>query len=233
MKGNRITSFFAGLIFLATSTSVMAQNANNDFLVWNSIGLTYKLNKKIKLSLEGHLRMKEDAKTIDEHFTQFEAQYELLEDFDIVVGGRYIFENDNQGKKQGYENHLRYHIDLKYKVAVNQLDIRLRARYQNKNELGISELDGDLPTQNIRFKTSFDYDITNWPIDPEFSAEVFQRAQKGEGFRYSKIRLTLGTSYKIEKIGKFGVFYRYEDSARNIIPNEFSILGFKYTYYLN
>lgn len=233
MKGNRITSFFAGLIFLATSTSVMAQNTNNDFLVWNSIGLTYKLNKKIKLSLEGHLRMKEDAKTIDEHFTQFEAQYELLEDFDIVVGGRYIFENDNQGKKQGYENHLRYHIDLKYKVAVNQLDIRLRARYQNKNELGISELDGDVPTQNIRFKTSFDYDITNWPIDPEFSAEVFQRAQKGEGFRYSKIRLTLGTSYKIEKIGKFGVFYRYEDSARNIIPNEFSILGFKYTYYLN
>ena len=233
MKGNRITSFFAGLIFLATSTSVMAQNTNNDFLVWNSIGLTYKLNKKIKLSLEGHLRMKEDAKTIDEHFTQFEAQYELFKDFDIAVGGRYIFENDNQGKKQGYENHLRYHIDLKYKVAVNQLDIRLRARYQNKNELGISELDGDLPTQNIRFKTSFDYDIANWPIDPEFSAEVFQRAQKGEAFRYSKIRLTLGTSYKIEKIGKFGVFYRYEDSARNIIPNKFSILGFKYTYYLN
>ena len=128
---------------------------------------------------------------------------------------------------------MRYHVDLKYKVAVNQLDIRLRARYQNKNELGISELDGDLPTQNIRFKTSFDYNIANWPLDPEFSAEVFQRAQKGEGFRYSKIRLTLGTSYKIEKIGKFGVFYRYEDSARNIIPNEFSILGFKYTYYLN
>ena len=233
MKGNRITSFFAGLIFLATSISVMAQNTNNDFLVWNSIGLTYKLNKKIKLSLEGHLRIKEDAKTIDEHFAQFEVQYELFKDFDIVVGGRYIFENDNQGKKQGYENHLRYHVDLKYKVAVNQLDIRLRARYQNKNELGISELDGDLPTQNIRFKTSFDYDITNWPIDPEFSAEVFQRAQKGEGFRHSKIRLTLGTSYKIEKIGKFGVFYRYDDSARNIIPNEFSILGFKYTYYLN
>ena len=233
MKGNRITSFFAGLIFLATSTSVMAQNTNNDFLVWNSIGLTYKLNKKIKLSLEGHLRMKEDAKTIDEHFTQFEAQYELFKDFDIAVGGRYIFENDNQGKKQGYENHLRYHIDLKYKVAVNQLDIRLRARYQNKNELGVSELDGDLPTQNIRFKTSFDYNIANWPLDPEFSAEVFQRAQKGEGFRYSKIRLTLGSSYKIEKIEKFVVFYRYEDSARNIIPNEFSILGFKYTCYLN
>jgi len=233
MKFNRITSFFAGLIFLATSTSVVAQNINNDFLVWNSIGLRYKVNKKIKLSLEGHLRMKEDAKTIDEHFTQFEAQYELLKDFDIAIGGRYIFENDNQGKKQGYENHLRYHVDLKYKADAHRLDIGLRLRYQNKNELGISELDGDLPTQNIRFKTSFDYDITNWPIDPEFSAEVFQRAQKGEGFRYSKIRLTLGTSYKIEKIGKFGVFYRYEDSARNIIPNEFSILGFKYTYYLN
>ena len=92
MKGNRITSFFAGLIFLATSISVMAQNTNNDFLVWNSIGLTYKLNKKIKLSLEGHLRIKEDAKTIDEHFTQFEVQYELFKDFDIAVGGRNIFE---------------------------------------------------------------------------------------------------------------------------------------------
>ena len=233
MKFNRITSFFAGLIFLATSTSVVAQNANNDFLVWNSIGLTYKLNQKIKLSLEGHLRMKEDAKTIDEHFTQFAAQYELLKDFDIVVGGRYIFENDNQGKKQGYENHLRYHVDLKYKGAVNQLDIRLRARYQNKNELGISELDGDLPTQNIRFKTSFDYNIRKWPLDPEFAVEFFRRAQKGEAFRYSKIRLTLGTSYKIKKMGKFGVFFRYEDVVRDVTPNEFSILGFKYSYDLN
>ena len=233
MKGNHITSIFVSLFLLAISTSVVAQNTNNDFLVWNSVGLTYKVNKKIKLSLEGHLRMKEDAQTIDEHFTQFEAQYELFQNFDIAIGGRYIFENDNQGKKQGYENHFRYHVDLKYGAEVDRLDIGLRLRYQNKNELGVSELDGDLPTQNIRFKTSFDYNIKKWPLDPEFAVEFFRRAQKGEAFRYSKIRLTIGTSYKIKKMGKFGVFYRYEDSVRNTVPNEFSILGLKYTYDLN
>lgn len=221
-----ITVFFS-VLFISTT---YAQDTNG-LASWNSIGIEYKLNKKLSLGLEQHLRLKDDLSEIDEYFTQFEGEYKLFKNFKLGTGFRYVRENDTEGNIQGYENHFRYHLDAKYKHKLNNFSFGYRLRYQNKNELGISTNDGDYAKQNIRFKTSLGYNIKKWPLDPGFSAEIFNRFEEGEDDNgFSKYRLTFGTDFKIKKFGKIKLYYRVEKELNVDLPETTNIIGLKYTY---
>lgn len=222
---------FCSLIF-ANTTFAQVEDAN-DFAFWSSVGVDYSIGKKLKIGLEQNIRLKDNATTTDEYFSQFNIEYELFDNFEIGIGLRYVSENDNQGKIQGYENHFRYNADVSYKYEINRFEVSHRFRYQNKNELGINEAQGDIATENLRFKTGLEYNIKKWPLDPEFDAEVFHRFRKGEAMRYSKYRLTLGTSYNLKKFGKFGIYYRYERSVIVRLPRDITIFGLDYSFSIN
>ena len=117
-----------------------------------------------------------------------------------------------------------------YKHQINNFKIGYRLRYQNKNELGVSSDEGDVAKQNIRFKSSLEYNFKHWKFDPKFSAEIFNRIQDGSDNGFSKYRLTLGTDYKIKGFGKLGVFYRFEKDLNVDFPDTTNILGLKYMY---
>jgi len=204
----------------------------SDWLMWNTIGFKYKLNKKWSFALEEQLRLKEDISEVDEYFTQLEAEYKILKNFSLGAGLRYIRENDNQGNIQGYENHFRFNIDATYKHKVERFSLAYRLRYQNKNELGVSTSEGDYANQNIRLKTSIKYNIRKWPLDPKFSAEIFNHFEKEDDNGFSKYRLTFGTDYDIKNFGKIALFYRMEKELNVDIPETTNIIGLKYTYTL-
>lgn len=232
MKSKLIISI--ALLFLFANVVYSQDEDNNDFVIWNSIGIKYSPVKNLKLGVEQNLRLKEDASVTDEYFTEVFANYEVIKGFTIGGGMRFIKENDNAGKIQGYEKHFRYNVDLSYKMDfINKLDISFRLRYQNKKELDLE----DIASENLRFKTGIAYNIKNWPLDPKFAVEIFNRKRDGLSFindaKLSRFRLTLGTSYSLKKFGKFGVFYRYQENTR--IDNDFKtkILGIKYTYSIN
>ena len=116
------------------------------------------------------------------------------------------------------------------KNEIKDFKIGYRLRYQNKNELGISYDEEDYANQNIRFKTSLEYNIKNWKLDPKFSAEIFNKFQEGEENGFNKYRLTLGTDYKTKNFGKIGVFYRYQKELNVDFPDSSNIIGLKYIY---
>mgnify|MGYP000751883907 CR=1 FL=1 len=185
------------------STVNFGQNeGDKDWASWNTIGIEYKLNDKWSFGLEEQFRLKENFSAVDNFFTQLSADYEIFKNFEIGGGIRYIRENDNKGNIQGYENHFRFQFDAKYKYKINNFKIGYRLRYQIKNELGLSEEEGDYANQNIRFKTSVAYNFKNWSFDPKFSAEIFNRFQEGRDNGFNKYRLTFGTDYKIKNFGK-------------------------------
>ncbi|TXD52695.1 MULTISPECIES: DUF2490 domain-containing protein [unclassified Polaribacter] len=220
-------------LLLCTDNTFSQVEDNDDFAFWSSVGIDYKIGKKLKIGFEQNIRLKDNATTTEEYFSEFNIEYELFKNFEIGVGLRHISENDDQGKRQGIENHFRYNVDVSYKYDISRFELSHRFRYQNKNQLGITELDGDIPSENLRFKTDLEYNIRKWPLDPELSGEVFHSFSKGEIIRYSKYRLTLGTSYDLDKFGKFGIYYRYEGS---VIPRRISrltIFGLDYTYSIN
>lgn len=206
---------------------------NKDFAIWNTVGLKYSLGDKWKFGLEQSLRLKEQAAEVDEYFTELGIKYELFKNLDIGFGARYITENDNVGKKQGYENHFRFNFDLSYKYDFKRFEIGHRVRYQNKNQLGVGVDEGDIPAERIRFKTSVEYNIRKWPLDPEISYELLSGFQKDEKMTLDKYRLTIGTEYDFKKFGEFGVFFRLEESFIKTKPDKLTVLGFQYTYSIN
>ncbi len=110
------------------------------------------------------------------------------------------------------------------------MDLGFRLRYQNKNELGISSLAGDYPSQKIRLKSSLKYNIRNWKFDPKLSAEIFHHFQTGEENKFNKYRITIGTDFKIWRLGELGIYYRLERELNVFNPLTANILRIKYVY---
>jgi len=183
---------------------------NSELANWTIIRVEYKLNKKWNFGIEEQLRLKEDISTIDEYFTQLNTEYSVSKNFTLGAGLRYIKENDTDGNIQGYENHFRFNIDATYKHKINDFTLKYRVRYQNKNELGVSNAEGDYANQHLRFKTAIGYNFKNWELDPKFSAEIFNHFEEGKQNGYDKYRFTFGTEYKLKNAGKINLFYRIE-----------------------
>ncbi|MDO5970692.1 DUF2490 domain-containing protein [Flavivirga aquimarina] len=218
------------LTLLFTNTGYTQTDDTNDLASWNTIAIEYQLNKKWSFSLEEQLRLKNNVSEIDNYFTELNAEYEIFNNFKLGGGLRYIRKNDNQGNIQGYENHFRFNFDTSYKHEIADFSLKYRLRYQNKNELGVSNAEGDYANQHLRFKTAVVYNIKKWKLDPKFSAELFHHFEKGEASEFNKYRLTLGTEYKFKTLGKIGVFYGFEKELNETIPETTNIIGLKYTY---
>jgi hypothetical protein len=222
--------------FLLISSALFSQEEPSNFAMWNSIGVKYSPVKKLKIGIEQHLRLKENASVNDEYFTELNLAYELLKDLEIGGGARFIRENDNVGKKQGYEKHFRYNFDLSYKHDIKQFSISYRFRYQNKKEsdLPVADAEENLSKENIRLKTGIEYKIKNWPLDPEVSIETWSNivdVQQVRNLGLNKYRVTFGSDYDLGKFGKFGIYYRLQENINSNFTNEKTkILGLKYSY---
>jgi hypothetical protein len=224
----KVTSFCAAL-FLCTSFVAFAQT-NTDFETWSSINVEVKLHKKLKLELEEQLRLKENSSEIDQYFTQIGLSYQFPKDFEIGGGLRFAKKNDNTGKKQGYDSFFRYHIDLAYKHKQKRFNFKHRLRFQNKNEIGVSEAEEDNAKKNLRLKSSVSYNVRNWKLDPQFSAEIFNNTQQGKENGFHKYRLTLGSQYSFKKWGQIDLFFRLEQSLNAVLIKSTKIIGFSYIY---
>ena len=93
----------AATYLLATPVAT-AQNSTyhtvRDLESWTSAKLKYQFSKKLDFGIEEQLRLKDDAKTVDQYFTEITAGYDITKHVGIGLGGRYIKQNDNVGKIQ-------------------------------------------------------------------------------------------------------------------------------------
>lgn len=224
---NSKIKFIALISTLFFSISSYAQDEDlTDWESWNSVGLKYKLNKKWSFELEEHLRLKENISEISRYFTQLGAQYKINKHFKVGAAARYISKNDNTGAVQGYDNYFRYHLEALYDHKINDFKLEYRLRYQNKNELG----EDDYANQHLRLKAAVTYNIRNWKLDPEISAEIFDHFEKGEENGFDKYRITIGSAYNMKKFGKIKFYYRYKRQLNEEFPETKNIIGLKYTY---
>lgn len=215
------------------SIHLYAQVDNEDLNTWTAITLDYELNEDWKISIEGQLRMEENVSEIDQYFGEIGIQYNLPADFKLATAIRFIRNNDRKGNIQGYENHLRYNIDMRFKHKIDKVELKYRLRYQNKNELGISTDNGDLLKHGIRLKTTVGYKFKNWKLDPEVAGEIFNRFEKNDPNNgFNKYRISLGTNYKIKKIGELSLTYLFEREFNISNPQTLHIISLKYGYSL-
>ncbi|MBJ6367485.1 DUF2490 domain-containing protein [Snuella sedimenti] len=209
------------------------QQSQDDFNSWSALEFKYKPNKKWDFGIETQFRLKEEASTVDAYFGQIDVSRDLWFGLKLGMGLRYIRENDNQGRVQGYENHVRYQIDLSHKYKIARMVFKSRLRYQNKNELGISNQEGDIPVQRMRLKVGSIYNFRKWKLDPEISGEIFNKFKKAtNNNEFDKYRINIGTSYDFKGNGRLSVFYRFENEFNTANQLRYHILFFKYRYML-
>ncbi len=200
-----------GTSYLAVSLSIFvlagtAQATENEG--WTSFTANYKPTKMFNFSLKEELRMKDDLQTVDKYFTQLYLGIRPFKRFELGAGFRFIRDHDTKGKIQGYENHIRLHLDLKYRFKFRRLRLTTRLRYQNRNELDVPEI--EYGKQRVRMKLSATYNIRKWKFDPIFAWELFYALKDYDPQEFDKGRITLGTEYKIRGFGRIGLFYRLE-----------------------
>ena len=83
--------------------------------------------------------------------------------------------------------------------------------------------------EDLRFKLEANYNIKNWKFDPEVSGELFNSLDAySEGL--TSYRLSIGTTYRMKKIGKIGLYYLYEKELKDFEPGAVDVFAFKYTY---
>ena len=219
--------FLALALFLVQA--IMAQEESNvlskDFESWTSATFNYSLNTYWKVDLNQQLRLKENSSQVDVYFTQLGIRYKLNNNLFIAGGLRYIRENDNKGKIQGYENHFRWNGDLMYKLSIQGFSMKNRLRYQSKTELNVSDA---IDRSAFRIKTGLSYNIKKTKFAPWLSSELFHDPNLEN--EINKIRYTIGISYFMKNIGKLSTFYRFEDKLSKISPKQTHIIGLKYEY---
>ncbi len=218
-------------LFCLICSSVFAQETVTvrDLETWSSIGLRYKFNKKWSIAVQEQLRLKDNSSTIDQYFTQGTIKYKPIKPIWFGLSARYIRNNDNQGKIQGYENHMRFHADFGYKHNISRFKLKYRVRYQHKNELGISAADGDEARTFARFKVDGKYNIKKWKLDPGLAAEIFYNTSNSVVTdQLQRIRFTLYTNYDEWDFGDFRMFYRLERDLNTTYPKTTHIVGLNY-----
>jgi hypothetical protein len=222
------------IVSILLCSKVSAQDGTyvevRDLETWSSAGVKLNLDKRWEFGLSEQLRLKTNSSVVSSYFTAFKINYIGWKRWELGGGFRFLRDNDTKGGIQGFENHSRYHIELAYKHKINRFKLAYRLRFQRKNELGVSEDEGDYPNRYLRLKLGLGYNLKNWKLDPKFSTEIFRHYEQGEENGFDKIRWTIGTEYKMKKLGALKLFYRMERELNITYPKTTNIFGLSYVY---
>ena len=198
---------------------------------WGAVELNLKATEKLSFSVSEHLRYRNDITTLRNYFTQVKVNYELFKNFELGGGVRYITDNDDVGNKQGHEYLFRYQFDAVFNQKIDRVMVSFRFRYQNKNQLGLSESEGDIPTEYTRYRMGLSYKVKPLKLNVKLFGEVFNEPQSPEENKgFNRHRYTLKLSRKFKDFGAFGIFYALQDDYSTPIKKSKSIVGFKYSY---
>lgn len=218
------------VLILFITMSSHAQDTE-DLEGWGAVELNLKATEKLSFSVSEHLRYRNDITTLRNYFTQVKVNYELFKNFELGGGVRYITDNDDVGNKQGHEYLFRYQFDAVFNQKIDRVMVSFRFRYQNKNQLGLSESEGDIPTEYTRYRMGLSYKVKPLKLNVKLFGEVFNEPQSPEENKgFNRHRYTLKLSRKFKDFGAFGIFYALQDDYSTPIKKSKSIVGFKYSY---
>ena len=228
MKRKAIYTAITILIFTVFYNKTNAQETKvvGDLEQWTSVGISKKLGKNWKLSLDQEFRFTNDISQFDIYFTDFGVDYKLNKHFSLGANYRFYQNKNSDGI---FQTQHRWSTDAEYKQKIDRFTLAYRLRFQNKDEdFFTSESSNNL--YNLRNKFSLDYNIKNFKFDPFFEAELYRQIYDATTTELSKLRWTLGLEYSLKKFGDLEMFYRIDNELNQSYNKNTYIFGLGYKF---
>ena len=197
-----------------------------DLELWTSAGLSKKLNKHWKISLDQEVRFLDEISGFNLWFSDLGMDYKLNKH--LQFGANYRFYQLKDASNQ-FETQHRISVDFKYKQKLQRFKLEYRMRIQNRDE-GFIENGSENNNVNLRNRLSAEYDIRKFKPDPFFDVELFRRIYDLESGRFNKIRWTLGVQFPLYKNSAVKLFYRLDHELNEMYPKDTYIIGLGYSY---
>lgn len=216
------------VFFLITLSSVEAFSQNErlkDFELWAKLAVEGRPTEKIKLGLEQQIRFDENASEVKNYFTELALNYDLTDNFAFLGRARFLTRNS-----QNRKNFFRYQLGVRLKHRSGQFRFNHRLLYQRRDEMGKSTDEGDIIIKYFRYRFKTEYKIKSWAYDPIITAEYFQGLANDLANPPNAIRIGVGTERNYDKIGTFGIAYRYDWTLNNDFKVARGIVALGYTY---
>jgi len=218
------------LMLIPQMSSAQTEIVTRDLESWSTISLNKDFSETFSIGFEQSIRMYDNSSLLDQYFTNLDLNFKLNKGFSLTGGFRFLVDRD---KDDGdYDNYFRFNGDLNYKHSVKRFDFKYRVRLQTRNELGYSRSEGDYLRNAFRLRAGVRYNIRNWKLDPDFSAEIFRESGKYMPSSFNKYRLSFSTKYKFNKLITLKGFYRFERELGISYPQSTNIVGFNLMFNL-
>ncbi|MCD4768713.1 MAG: DUF2490 domain-containing protein [Bacteroidales bacterium] len=214
------------LLFTSLLIEADAQETKviRDLELWASTGVSKKINKHWKISLDQEFRFTKDISQFDIYFVDLGIDYKFNKHF--TAGANYRF-YQNKNRDGVFQTEHRWSTDFQYRHKISRFTIAYRLRFQNKDEDFFTDESGN-NLYNLRNKLSVDYNIKSFKLDPCFDIELFRRFEKGEDSYFNKIRWTIGLEYPLKKFGDLELFYRIDNELNQDYAKDTYIIGLGY-----
>ncbi len=204
--------------------------SQHEFQVWNKAGVDYKIKKGVHAEFELNSRF--DNQGLGTFFPQVGIEYKLTKWLKPSVEYRFVVDRNNIGN---YKPYSRLNFNLNFGEDFDRLSLGARVRYQYAfNSLSQAAYDADFDMA-FRFKPSVKYDINDFPLSPEVSAEFFYNPLTGGPYRpgFDKIRYAIGLDLDSKGPHGVGMKYQLDQKLHDYSSRIRHVISVSYSYDIN
>jgi len=225
---NKKGIYIVAFIMLGFICNLQAQDTKvtSDLEQWTSVGISKKINKHWKISLDQEMRFSKDVSQFDMYFADLGLDYKINKHF--TLGANYRF-YQNKNLEGIFDTQHRWSTDISYKQKINRFTLAYRLRFQNKDEDFFTDASIN-NLYNLRNKFSVDYNIKGFKFDPFLDVELYRQIQDVRATALSKLRWTLGVDYSLKSLGELKLFYRLDNELNQSYNKNTYIVGVGYKF---
>ena len=209
-------------IILVTLKSSAGQNS--DFWSWNYIAVNAKVIPSLDIRIQEEFRLDDPFSHMDKYFTEWSVQYQPGKTFSFEGAYRNIREHQ---KDDSWEKQHRLHFSAEAQKKLGRFTPAYRLRWQNYPDAWNRS---KTLYFYLRHKMKLEWDIPNFKVNPEFSAELFHKFLDDGTNQLSMIRFSLGSSYKFSKHHRINFSLRKQYELDEKTPENAWILSLGYRF---
>ncbi len=204
--------------------AISAQNTQ-DAGLWTTFSVSKSLNKKISLSIDQEMRLRENFQRLNLFYTNIGFDYKINKNLKISPTYRTI---QKKLLEPGFSYRHRFMLDVSAKKKFDKFTVSERVRYQTEVQNYYTSAKGKIPEHYLRFKTDIKYTALD-KVTPYVSCELRYQltAPRGDdpvyNYGFHRVRNMAGLSYKINDANSVDLYY--------LVQSEFDISN-KETIYI-